>query len=165
MAKKIAEKFASNLKWFYICNDFKNEVKVMTRKELKEMLMNAGIRPSVQRLAIFEYVKNSKQHPTAEVVYAALRDELGSLSLTTVYNTLKLFVDAHLVTMLNIDDTYKCFDGDITMHAHLKCEKCGKIYDLEVDKEALGIIKGIENHKINDIQIYLKGVCPTCINN
>ena len=79
-----------------------NNKDMATRAELREELINAGIRPSVQRLAIFEYVRNSCQHPTAEVVYEALCDELGSLSLTTVYNTLKLFyVHHHMVTRSN----------------------------------------------------------------
>ena len=45
-----------------------------TRAELREELIKAGIRPSVQRLAIFEYVRQSCEHPTAEVVYEALCD-------------------------------------------------------------------------------------------
>ena len=45
------------------------EVIMVSRAEPKEELIKAGIRPSVQRLAIFEYVRNSCEHPTAEVVY------------------------------------------------------------------------------------------------
>ena len=97
-----------------------------TRTELREELIKAGIRPSVQRLAIFEYVRQSCEHPTAEVVYEALCDELGSLSLTTVYNTLKLFVDAGLISMLTIDDTFRCFDGNRCCHAHFRCDRCGR---------------------------------------
>ena len=39
---------------------------MFVRAELKKQLIDAGIRPSVQRLAIYEYVKNSRMHPTAE---------------------------------------------------------------------------------------------------
>ncbi len=133
-----------------------------SRADLKDELIRAGIRPSVQRLAIFEYVRNSCQHPTAEVVYEALRDELGSLSLTTVYNTLKLFVDAGLVLMLTIDDTFRCFDGDCSSHAHFRCNSCGKIIDLKIKKEFLSLVEGAENLEVTDAQLYLKGVCPDC---
>lgn len=135
---------------------------MVSRAELKEELINAGIRPSVQRLAIFEYVRKSKQHPTAEVVYEALRDELGSLSLTTVYNTLKLFVDAGLIMMLTIDDTFRCFDGDCSAHAHFRCDKCGKIVDFEIKKEYKTLVNGLEGYEITDAQLYLKGICPEC---
>ena len=136
------------------------EVIMVSRAELKEELIKAGIRPSVQRLAIFEYVRNSCEHPTAEVVYEALRDELGSLSLTTVYNTLKLFVDAGLILMLTIDDTFRCFDGDCSKHAHFRCNKCGKIIDFNIKKDFLSMVEGIEGLEITDAQLYLKGLCP-----
>ena len=135
---------------------------MVSRAELKQELIDAGIRPSVQRLAIFEYVRQSRQHPTAEVVYEALRDELGSLSLTTVYNTLKLFVDAGLIMMLTIDDTFRCFDGNCCAHAHFRCNACGKIVDLELKKESLSLVEGLDGYEITDAQLYLKGVCPEC---
>ena len=135
---------------------------MVSRAELKEELLNAGIRPSVQRLAIFEYVRRSCQHPTAEVVYEALRDELGSLSLTTVYNTLKLFVDAGLIMMLTIDDTFRCFDGNCSNHAHFRCNDCGKIIDLGMKKDFLSMVEGVEGLAVNEAQLYLKGLCGEC---
>lgn len=138
---------------------------ILSRAELKEELLKAGIRPSVQRLAIFEYVRNSCEHPTAEVVYEALRDELGSLSLTTVYNTLKLFVDAGLIMMLTIDDTFRCFDGNCNSHAHFLCNKCGKIMDFNIKKDFLSMVEGVEGLEITDAQLYMKGFCKDCKKN
>ena len=37
-------------------------MKMLTRAELKNKLIDAGVRPSVQRLAIFEYVHRSTAH-------------------------------------------------------------------------------------------------------
>ena len=136
---------------------------MVSRAYLKQELIDAGIRPSVQRLAIFEYVRQSCQHPTAEVVYEALCDELGSLSLTTVYNTLKLFVDAGLISMLTIDDTFRCFDGNRNYHAHFRCNHCGCIVDMEMKKDFISLVEGVEGYEVTDAQLYLKGLCPVCI--
>ena len=135
---------------------------MVSRADLKQELIDAGIRPSVQRLAIFEYVRQSCQHPTAEVVYEALCDELGSLSLTTVYNTLKLFVDAGLISMLTIDDTFRCFDGNRCCHAHFRCDVCGKIIDLPIKGGCRSVVEGADGFVINEAQLYLKGICPAC---
>ncbi|MBR5814546.1 MAG: transcriptional repressor [Bacteroidaceae bacterium] len=135
---------------------------MVSRADLKQELLDAGIRPSVQRLAIFEYVRQSCQHPTAEIVFEALRDELGSLSLTTVYNTLKLFVDAGLISMLTIDDTFRCFDGNRSYHAHFRCNRCGDIVDLEMKKDFVSLVEGVDGYEIADAQLYLKGFCPKC---
>ena len=135
---------------------------MVSRAELKEELIKAGIRPSVQRLAIFEYVRQSRVHPTAEVVYEALCDELGSLSLTTVYNTLKLFVDAGLISMLTIDDTFRCFDGNRCCHAHFRCNHCGIIVDLEMKDDFISLVEGLDGYQVSDTQLYIKGLCPDC---
>lgn len=139
-------------------------MKTFARAELKRELIDAGIRPSVQRLAIYEYVRNSCQHPTAEIVYEALRDDLGSLSLTTVYNTLKLYADAGLVMMLHIDDNFLRFDGNTAVHAHFRCNVCGEIYDLPVKGDYHTWLDGADGLSVNDAQLYLKGVCRKCNN-
>lgn len=138
-------------------------MKMFTRAELKSELVKAGIRPSVQRLAIYEFVKNSCEHPTAEVVYESLRDELGSLSLTTVYNTLKLYAELGLVLTLNIEDNFQRFDGNTAVHAHFRCNGCGKIIDLPVIGNYRNLLDGIEVLKVTDAQMFLKGYCEKCI--
>ncbi len=55
------------------------------------ILENAGIRPSVQRVAIYTYIKENPIHPDVDTVYSALSPMYATLSKTTVYNTLKLF--------------------------------------------------------------------------
>ena len=62
-----------------------------TRAELREELIKAGIRPSVQRLAIFEYVRQSCEHPTAEVVYEALCDDLNTpIALSHLFDAVRI---------------------------------------------------------------------------
>ncbi len=134
----------------------------LNRIELKKELLRAGIRPSIQRLAIYDFVKTTNSHPTAEFVYESLRDRLGSLSLTTVYNTLKLFVDAGLVVMLNIDNAFHCFDGNIRPHAHFRCDTCGKIYDFPMKRDYHAMVEDAEGFDVQEAQLYLKGVCKSC---
>ncbi len=135
---------------------------MFTRAELRKELTNAGIRPSVQRLAIYEFVRNNRTHPTAEAVYESLRDELGSLSLTTVYNTLKLYAEVGLVMTLHIEDGFLRFDGNTTVHAHFRCNACGQIYDLPVKGDYHTWLDGTEELFVNDAQLYLKGLCKKC---
>lgn len=138
-------------------------MKRFTRAELKKELLNAGIRPSVQRLAIYEYVRNSCSHPTAEVVFEDLRDELGSLSLTTVYNTLKIYADAGLIATLHIDDNFLRFDGNTKMHAHFRCNECGTIYDLPVKGDFHEWLGGTDRLMVTDAKLFLRGFCEKCI--
>ena len=65
-----------------------------TRQIAIEKLQAAGIRPSEPRICIYEYLWENRVHPGAEGIYKQLSPLHPTLSLTTVYNTLKLFADA-----------------------------------------------------------------------
>ena len=58
-------------------------------KGIIDIMKEHDIAPSMQRVKILEYLRNYKIHPTADMIYQALLDEMPTLSKTTVYNTLK----------------------------------------------------------------------------
>lgn len=69
-----------------------------------EYLLNHHIKPSVQRIAIMDYLLKHKTHPCIDEIYTTLCKEIPTLSKTTVYNTLKLFVEQGAAKMLTIDE-------------------------------------------------------------
>ena len=83
----------------------------MREKEAHQRLIDCGVRPSIQRLAIMEYLLTHFTHPTVEDVYQSLCDRIPKLSRTTVYNTLRLFSEHHVAQMITIDDHHVCYDG------------------------------------------------------
>ena len=139
-----------------------NTNKNYTTAELKMELEAAGVRATAQRVAILKFMRENPVHPTADVVYEALSDTIGSLSLTTVYNTLKLFVEHGLVLMLTIDDTFRCFDGNVAMHAHFMCRECKKIFDMEMPREVADFAQKMDGFKVDEVQLYVKGICENC---
>lgn len=128
-----------------------------------DYLISYNIKPSVQRMAIMDYLLSHKTHPSIDEIYLALCKDIPTLSKTTVYNTLKLFVEHGAALMLTIDEKNACFDGDISLHAHFLCKKCGKIFDMPYSGE----VKQVEPVDMNGFQVdeihqYYKGVCPAC---
>ena len=57
-----------------------------------EHLIRHGVRPSVQRIAVMNYLLEHRTHPTVDEIYVALSKDMPTLSKTTVYNTLELLV-------------------------------------------------------------------------
>ncbi|MBR4922900.1 MAG: transcriptional repressor, partial [Bacteroidaceae bacterium] len=53
-----------------------------------EYLLSFGIKPSVQRIAIMDYLMTHRTHPAIDEIYLALCEDIPTLSKTTVYNTL-----------------------------------------------------------------------------
>jgi Fur family peroxide stress response transcriptional regulator len=133
----------------------------MKIKNTEEELRNAGIKPSVQRLKIYDYLVNSLEHPTVDSIYNFLSSEIPTLSKTTVYNTMKLFQDNGLVMVVNIEDNETRFDADTSFHGHFKCTECGKVYDFPLP-EVQPEIKELANHTVKESHYYLKGICANC---
>ena len=129
-----------------------------------EYLLSFGIKPSVQRIAIMDYLMKHRTHPAIDEIYLALCEQIPTLSKTTVYNTLKLFVEHGAAQMLTIDERNTCYDADIQLHAHFLCKKCGKILDfpLSTEKDKVSAMKD-EGFKVDEIHQYFKGYCPSCL--
>jgi Fe2+ or Zn2+ uptake regulation protein len=123
-------------------------------------LSGYGIRPSVQRIAIMRYLLKNLTHPTADEVFESLRKQIPTLSKTTVYNTLKLFVDNGAAVYVGIDEKNARFDGLINPHAHFRCKECGCIIDIPM-KPDLFLPKDF-NGVIGETYFYLKGYCEKC---
>lgn len=130
----------------------------------QEYLLNYGIKPSVQRIAIVEYLMENRIHPTADEIYNALYIKVPTLSKTTVYNTLKLFVEQKAVLSLFIDDKNVRFDIDNSCHAHFQCCGCYKVFDIPVEETELLQIRQIGDLLITESHLYYKGYCRDCKN-
>lgn len=134
---------------------------MQTPVNTSELLRKYGIRPSVQRIAVMEYLQQHRTHPTAEEIYGALSPEIPTLSRTTVYNTLNLFAAQGAALHITLDPRGSRFDGDTSSHGHFLCTECGGLYDIFFDPSpALPPVCG--GHTATEAQVYYKGTCRHC---
>lgn len=131
-------------------------------KNINEHLRNSNIKPSIQRIKIFEYLIEKQNHPTVDMIFKELASEIPTLSKTTVYNTLKLFVENKIVNIVNIEDNETRYDADTSTHGHFKCYNCGEVYDFNFEEANLNI-KNIEGFQKQQMHLYVKGICKTCL--
>lgn len=135
----------------------------MKENEAYDKLVAVGIRPSLQRLAIMDYLLHHPIHPTIDDVYQALCKEVPTLSKTTVYNTLRMFSEKGAAQMLTIDDHRVCYDGNTESHVHFFCKKCGKVLDLmEEPAPQLCHERNVDGKIVQEEQLYYKGICAEC---
>lgn len=133
------------------------------KQQSYDRLVKAGIRPSMQRLAIMDYLLEHHTHPTIEEVYNGLIGQVPTLSRTTVYNTLRLFSEHGAAQMITIDDHHVCYDGELHSHVHFFCRECGKVHDLMTeDAPVMTLPRKVEGHTVTEAQLYYKGVCSSC---
>ncbi len=126
---------------------------------------SCGIKVTPQRIAIWLEVVDSKIHPTAEDVFEAVRKELPTISLDTVYRTLNTFAECGLVAKVYIVHDRTRFDPNVIRHHHLVCVKCKKITDFqwpECDNALLP--HPVENWGQPDVKhIQVLGICAQCL--
>ena len=98
--------------------------------DLRRALEQAGWRCTRQRTAVFAYLRAAHGHPTAEQVFAAVRQQIPNISLATVYKALEALVDAHLANRIAGDTGPTRYDGRSEPHYHIRCQRTGKVIDL-----------------------------------
>ena len=118
-------------------------------------------RYSQQRERIYQAVRDSREHPTAQMIYDALRPELPKLSLGTVYRNLQQMAAEGRLTQL--DGPVARFDAVLAPHTHLCCAHCGQVadgvlpYDAALDRTAMADGWTITGHSLT-----FTGICPAC---
>jgi len=133
--------------------------------KLISTLRRSGMRITPQRQAICAYLGASDDHPTAAMIYEALKPEMPSLSLMTVYNTLNALVDLGAIQALGPagDDTVH-YDADTEPHVNLICVSCQKIVDLY--SEQLHVLRqeidAGSGYRLLGERVLFYGLCPVC---
>lgn len=130
-------------------------------KSTQQYLSVHGIKPSVQRIAIMEYLFKHHTHPTVDEIYTELLPQIPTLSKTTVYNTLKLFVQQGTAMQIDIDKKNARFDSVMETHGHFRCKACGCIIDIPLP-EIHHLLPQNTDFSIDEAYVNVKGLCAEC---
>jgi Fur family transcriptional regulator, iron response regulator len=108
---------------------------VLNPSEIPEQLRLAGLRPTRQRLALARILFNGMdRHICAEALYdEAIKANL-SVSLATVYNTLKQFRQAGLLREVAIEGDRNYYDTNTSNHFHFFDEEMRELHDVEANQ-------------------------------
>lgn len=132
------------------------------KKNFTDICRELDISPSITRKMIFEYIEEAKTHPTADDIYRALSQTLPTLSKTTVYNVISLFLENNLIIAINPGNNEKRYELMHDSHSHFICKKCNKIYDIPKISTSYKT-EDIPGFKIDNEEVNLYGICPECM--
>ena len=130
-------------------------------EQLKDNMIRKGLRPSLQRLKVLEYLMRHRTHPSAETIFLALRRAVPTLSRMTVYNSLHQLARHGLIAELTIVGNNNCYDFKCAGHPHFLCKVCTKVIDLE-EVNFPKVKKTIGGNLIEEAHFYFKGLCRAC---
>ena len=120
-------------------------------------------RNTYQRTVIYEILRGTDSHPTADWIYEKVKQVIPNISLGTVYRNLRVLKEEGLIIELN-DGKQSRFDARTDNHYHFKCTNCERIYD--IDKENVVDVDVSVLHKsgfsVEKIDITFSGICNIC---
>lgn len=122
------------------------------------------LRKSIQRDTILQVVRSTTNHAGADWVYEQVRKVIPNISMGTVYRNLRLLAQAGEIRELDISGNLRRFDGNINNHYHFRCEKCGRIFDLDevVDHTIESRIAQKTGFRVKKHHIEFIGLCTDC---
>lgn len=127
------------------------------RQSLPETLRSHGIQPSAQRLAVAGYVLDTQAHPSAEQVWARVRERFPMISRATVYNTLNLFVEKGILRQLALAEGNVVFDPNVEPHHHFIDEVTGAIHDVPWDSVDVRRVDDLKGLDVREYQVVMRG--------
>ena len=133
--------------------------------EFYDLCREAGIKATHQRMEIFAALRSASDHPDVESIYESVRRSIPSVSLDTVYRTLRLFEAHGIVSRIGSLHERTRFDVDTTPHCHFVCAECGRTVD--VHRECSRGIESLpdveEIGSVLDVYVEVRGVCSECL--
>lgn len=143
----------------------------VNREKFKNLLRERGLKVTNQRIGVLETLASyPDQHLTAEEIYDKVKQEYPEIGLATVYRTVQLLLELHLIDKISLDDgcvRYEIarLDGSTKHHHHhLVCLSCGNVFSFEDDllEQLEAEIKEKLDFRVVDHEVKLYGYCREC---
>ena len=140
------------------------KVKETVRGTFEQYLQNKGLRKTQERFAILDTIYSIDGHFTLEELMDMMNASKFHVSRATLYNTMDLLTEAHLVIRHKFDNSAQYEKSfNMTAHFHRICMSCGSVTEVRDDK----LRQVIENahskgFSIAHTSVYMYGTCSKC---
>lgn len=130
-------------------------------------LREQGFRLTPQREMVLSVLHEIEDFATADEIYSRVSELSSSVDISTVYRTLELLQDFHMVASVDPGDGQRRYEllGLHGQHFHLVCRACGKI--IGVEPEAIETfatqIKDQYGFELDVEHLSVPGLCETCL--
>ncbi|GAB5559870.1 MAG: Fur family transcriptional regulator [Synoicihabitans sp.] len=137
------------------------EIDTINSKPLGQVLNEHGVRPTSQRETVYESLLQKRDHPTADEVFARVREKAPSISLATVYNCLDVLVQNKLVRAVNFERAPTQYCANLAPHAHFH-DEAGRTLDINMPSEMFAQLRTLlpDDFDVKEIEVNFHGRAP-----
>lgn len=124
-----------------------------------------GSRHTLQREIVLQEISQIQGHATADMIYDQIHESHPYISRATVYRNLRVLEDQGKVMRISIPDGADYYEAAKREHYHIKCIRCGRIFDallpympnlLQLGQEA------DKDFELFSCNLLFEGLCPDC---
>ncbi len=119
----------------------------------------------MQRRIVLQAVLKRLDHPSADQVFEAVRDNGPGISRATVHRTLDFLVNLGVITKACHPGRVARYDATTENHHHLVCLHCDRMIDFH--DEQLAELKipdtSAAGFEVQDYRVQLRGICRECL--
>jgi Fur family transcriptional regulator, stress-responsive regulator len=130
------------------------------------LLRQHGVQVTAQRLAVLRAV-SEEPHRTAADIDAAVRAEIGAVSLQAVYDALGVLAERGIIRRIQPAGSAARYEGRVgDNHHHLICRACNRMVDVDCavgEAPCLTAADGL-GYEIDEAEVIYWGRCPDCTN-
>lgn len=121
-------------------------------------------RNTIQKELVLKTVRELKRHVTADEVYEFIKKDHPRIGKGTVYRNLGILAEEGEIRKVEVPNGPDRFDFTVQNHYHVRCIRCGEVFDVDMDevmdlKEKIHDAHGIQ---FLNYDIFFKGICPAC---
>jgi Fe2+ or Zn2+ uptake regulation protein len=131
----------------------------LLEEDLLEQLRRTGLKATIQRFEILKVLLRERKHLSLKEVHEKVGQRLPTISLSTVYNTLRSLVDVGLLRELNVSGETR-YDINVDPHVDLIWLETGEITDF-MGIDVASLIKTVEEKtgmKVKSWRVEFHGV-------
>ncbi len=117
---------------------------------------------TIQRKCIYDALSSNALHPTAEQLFAIVREQLPNISLGTVYRNLNTMADKGMIRRLTMPNASDRYDARCDTHDHMICTVCGAVHDFVLPDAIMPQIATATGMQVQGYQLIAQGICAKC---
>ena len=119
-----------------------------------------------KRNAILAYLQDKVTHPSAEIIYSDLKQQIPDLSMATVYRNLTKFRQEGLVQCVATVKGVERYDANTDPHVHFICRHCDAVIDLhemQIPPQLIDQAATVTGGKVDTCCLSFSGLCRDCL--
>jgi len=123
-----------------------------------------GRRLTPQRRLVYQALARTDTHPDAEQLISMVRLHDPSISVATVYNSLRVLADAGWILELRGLGPKTRYYANTGEHDHFTCTRCGTVEDIPAQLDGHYRLRGdgLDRYRISELHVHARGLCEDC---